>query len=171
MTTKQHQRWIWFRVRGLSSWWAVVGLLAGIALLTACGGHSASVSHANSLTIHATDFSFSKGVPQTVPAGQVHLALVNDSKTYLHEIWLYPQQQPQLPALLAAKRAGQTVDETQYLQGLAGKVEDLKPGKMGAFDAQLSPGTYEIACLQTVSIGGQTMVHYDMGMRATFTVQ
>jgi hypothetical protein len=75
-----------------------------------------------------------------------------------------------LPALLAAKRSGQDVSEDDYLQGIAGKIEDLPAGKTGSFEAQLSPGTYELACFQVATSNGQMMVHYDMGMHATFTV-
>jgi uncharacterized cupredoxin-like copper-binding protein len=148
-----------------------VGGLALLAvLLAACGGSSAA-AHGRTVTIHASDFAFTQGVPQTLPAGAVHVVLKNDSKSMLHELWLYPAQQPRLPDLLAQKRSGQDADEADYLQGIAGKVEDLPAGKRGAFDAQLSPGTYEIACFETATINGQKMVHYDMGMHATFTVQ
>jgi uncharacterized cupredoxin-like copper-binding protein len=148
-----------YRTGGLLLVW--VGVLS---LLVACSGKGSSA------TIHATDFSFTSGVPQTLAAGKVHFVLKNDSKSMLHELWLYPQQQPQLQALLAGKRSGQEVSEDDYLQGIAGKVEDLPAGKTGSFDAQVSPGTYEIGCFQVATINGQTMVHYDMGMHATFTV-
>jgi hypothetical protein len=74
-------------------------------------------------------------VPQTLAAGKVRFVLTNDSKSMLHELWVYPQQQQQLPALLTAKRSGQDASEEQYLQGIAGKVEDLPAGKTGSFDA------------------------------------
>jgi uncharacterized cupredoxin-like copper-binding protein len=149
---------------------ASLGLI--VTLVTACSSkQSTAATSGTMITIHATDFSFTKGVPQTLPAGTVHVTLVNDSKSMLHELWVYPQQQPQLQAMLGQKRTGQDTSESDFLQGIAGKVEDLPAGKTGRFDAQLSPGTYEIACFQVASVGGQQMVHYDMGMHATFTVQ
>lgn len=153
---------------------ACAGVLLGLALLlpaVACNGKASSANGGAVVTIHANDFSFTRGVPQTLAAGKVHFVLVNDSKSMLHELWVYPQQQPQLQAMLAAKRGGQDISEDDYLQGVAGKVEDLPAGKTGAFDAQLAPGTYEIACFEVATINGQQMVHYDMGMHASFTVQ
>lgn len=149
---------------------ASLGLL--ITLFTACTSKQSTAATARTtVTIHAVDFSFTKGVPQTLAAGRVHFVLKNDSMSILHELWVYPQQQPQLQVMLAQKRTGQETNETDYLQGTAGKVEDLRPGKTGSFDAQLSPGTYELACFQVADMNGQKMVHYDMGMHATFTVR
>jgi uncharacterized cupredoxin-like copper-binding protein len=143
-----------------------------LTLLVACSGKASSaVNSGATATIHATDFTFDKGVPQTLAAGTVHFVLRNDSKRIVHELWVYPKDQPQLQAMLAAKRSGQDVSETDFLQGVVGNVDNLPAGKTGTFDAQLSPGTYEIACFQVAAMNGQTMVHYDMGMHATFTVQ
>ncbi len=122
------------------------------------------------LGVTANDFSFTLN-RTTVPAGRVHVQLVNQSKDYEHEVWLYPQQQPKLQDLLAQKRAGKDVEESDYLQGLAGHVEDVPPGNTAAFDVNLTPGTYELACFITSAIGGKQMVHYDMGMHTLLTVQ
>ncbi len=147
-------------------------LLPLLLVLAACGGKSsaATTTATTTVTLHATDFDF-QGVPKTVPAGRVHFVLANGSKDYQHELWVYPQNQPQLPDLLAEKAAGQTVDEATMLQNLVGHVEDVAPGKNAAFDATLAPGTYEMACFITSTIGAQTMVHYDLHMHAVFTVQ
>lgn len=146
-------------------------LLAVIALLAACGGGSSS--GARSVTAQATDFSY-KLDRTTAPAGSVHFTLKNNSKTYKHELWVYPQNQPKLQAMLAAKDAstsdGSDVDEGDYLQGVAGKVEDLDPGKTQSFDATLQPGTYEFACFIVTNIGGKNMVHYELGMHGQITV-
>jgi uncharacterized cupredoxin-like copper-binding protein len=137
---------------------ASLGLL--IALVTACSSKQpTAATTSTTVTIHAVDFSFNTGAPQTLAAGRVHFVLKNDSKSILHELWVYPQQQPQLQAMLAQKRTGQETSETDYLQGMAGKVEDLPPGKSGSFDAQLSPGTYELACFQVADMNGQKIVH------------
>jgi len=141
-----------------------------LLVLAACSGKSSAATTATTVTLHATDFNF-QGVPQTVAAGRVRFVLVNDSKDYKHELWVYPQNQPQLPTLLAAKAAGQDVDEATMLQNLAGHMEDVAPGKRAAFDATLAPGTYEMACFITSTIGSQTMVHYALHMHALFTVQ
>ncbi len=122
------------------------------------------------LGVTANDFTFTLN-RTTVPAGRVHVQLVNQSKDYQHEVWVYPQQQPKLQDLLAQKRAGKDVEESEYLQGLAGHVEDVPPGNTAAFDVSLTAGTYELACFITSTIGGKQMVHYDMGMHTLLTVQ
>jgi uncharacterized cupredoxin-like copper-binding protein len=169
----------------------VLGALMSLtAVLAACGGSTknnnvkspapvASVA-ANATTtdgevilaVSANDFSFTLNRP-TVPAGRVHVQLINRSKDYQHEVWVYPQTQPKLEQLLGLKRSGQVADELDYLQGLAGHVEDVPAGQMAAFDADLTPGTYELSCFITSDIGGKMMmmVHYDMGMHALVTVQ
>ncbi len=96
---------------------------------------------------------------------------INDSKGYKHELWVYPASQPKLQDMLARKQAGDDVSEEDYLQGLAGHVEDVPPGQTASFDAMLAPGSYELSCFVTNSVTGQTTVHYQMGMHTQLTVQ
>jgi uncharacterized cupredoxin-like copper-binding protein len=118
----------------------------------------------------ANDFSFTLN-RTSVPAGRVHVQLVNQSHTYEHEVWVYPQSQPKLQDMLAQKRAGKDVEELDVLTGVAGHVEDVPAGQTAAFDATLTAGTYELACFITSDIGGKQMVHTDLGMHALLTVQ
>ena len=141
---------------------ATLPLLALILPLTACGGGGA-------VNATASDFSY-KIDKSNAPAGNVHFALTNASKTYQHEFWIYPSNQPKIKDLLTAKDAGKDVNEVDYLQNVAGKIEDLDPGKSRGFDANLPAGTYEYACFITSNIGGKNQVHYELGMHGTFTV-
>ncbi|HTE85081.1 MAG TPA: hypothetical protein VK821_10125 [Dehalococcoidia bacterium] len=137
--------------------------LMGLGLfLAACGGGGGVNATAN-------DFNFVLDKPHA-PAGKVHVTLNNQSKTYQHEFWLYPSNQPKIQDLITAKDAGQDVNEGDYLQNIAGKVEDIDPGKSASFDANLAAGTYEYACLVTTNIGGKNQVHYELGMHGTLTV-
>ncbi len=170
-------------------------LLALAAVLAACGGSTKSIDGKTSgpvaanatttdgevvLAVTANDFSLLLN-RTSVPAGRVHVQLSNHSKGYPHEVWVYPQQQPQMRELLAAKRSGQQLDEQDYLPGLAGHVEDIAPGQTAAFDVTLQPGTYELACFILSPMGGQMMPrgntgmgqveHYDMGMHTLLIVQ
>jgi len=77
---------------------------------------------------------------------------------------------PLLAQMIALKRGGTDADENDYLQGIAGDVEDVAPGQVATFDALLTPGTYELSCFKNTDITGQTMNHYDMGMHTLFTV-
>ncbi len=137
---------------------------------TSAPASATATAAATTVTVRAEDFSFHLD-KTVVPAGSVHFVLVNDSKDYEHELWVYPQGQPKLQQMLAVKDAGKDVDEMDYLTGVAGKVEDVPPGKTASFDATLQPGTYELSCFITSTIGGKAMVHYEMGMHATLTVQ
>jgi uncharacterized cupredoxin-like copper-binding protein len=148
---------------------AVVGaalLAIGLLLSAACGGGSGGAS----VNAQATDFSY-KVDKTSASAGKVHVTMKNNSTTYQHELWLYPIDQPKLKDLVAAKTSGKEANEEDYLQNVAGKVEDLDPGKTGSFDATLQPGTYEFACFVASNIAGKTVVHYDLGMHGQLTVR
>ncbi len=153
-------------------WWAATAhlLLPACVTVLVLAGCSSKTDSTPTFTVHATDFSFQVS-RQTVPAGKVHVVLINDSKAYEHEVWVYPQSQPRLQELLAQKQAGQDVEEEKVLQGIAGDAEDVKPGKKAEFDVTLQPGTYELACFVTSDIAGQKHVHYSDGMHALLTVQ
>jgi uncharacterized cupredoxin-like copper-binding protein len=141
-------------------------LTSACLFLAACGG---SATGGASVNAQATDFSY-KLDHTTASGGKVHVTLKNNSTTYQHELWLYPQNQPKLKDLLAAKAAGQDASEQDYLQNVAGKIEDLDPGKTASFDAMLQPGTYEFACFIVSNIAGKQTVHYDLGMHGQLTV-
>jgi uncharacterized cupredoxin-like copper-binding protein len=122
------------------------------------------------LAVTAVDYAFGLNRP-SVPAGRVHVQLLNRSPSVEHEVWVYPQSQPRLKEMLALKASGQDVEELDYLQGVAGHVENVPAGQTAAFDATLTAGTYELGCFITSDIGGKKMVHYDMGMHIPVTVQ
>jgi uncharacterized cupredoxin-like copper-binding protein len=149
--------------RGLPSFALLLLLAAPLAACSGASGGSPAVS------VTANDFSYQ--VNQThLAAGKVHFTLKNNSKTYQHELWVYPQTQPKLSDMLAQKDTGADVTEADFLQGVAGKVEDLDPGKTASFDANLPPGTYDFACFIVSNIGGKNVVHYELGMHGTLTV-
>ena len=123
----------------------------------------------STVTIHANDFSL-KLDRSTVAAGTAHFVLINDSKDYKHEVWVYPQNQPNLAEMLRLKESGQDVDEENYLQGIAGGTEETAPGQTASVDVTLSPGVYEFICFVTSTIGGKPLNHYSLGMHSLVTV-
>lgn len=156
---------------------AVLGVFLAVTI-AACGGKTGKGPNAvateseigeATLTVHAVDFSF-KLDKQTVPAGEVRIVLINDSKDYQHEVFIYPQNQPKLQAMVSLKESGTDVAEKDYLQGIAGDVEDVPPGQRATFDVTLQPGAYELSCFGTSTIAGKSMNHYSMGMHAVLTV-
>jgi hypothetical protein len=68
-------------------------------------------------------------------------------------------------------KAGSEVSEEDYLQGIAGHVGDLDPGKTASFEATLQPDTYEMAYFGVVNLGGRSMVNSELGMHAVLTVR
>ena len=147
-------------------------MLAGAFVIpTSRATHRVTAQTESGITvnIYATEFSF-RVSPPTVSAGLVHFVFFNVSQSNVHEVWIYPQGQPQLEQMLALKRGGTDADENDYLQGIAGDVENVDPGQVATFDALLAPGTYELGCFKNTDITGQTMNHYDMGMHTLFTV-
>jgi uncharacterized cupredoxin-like copper-binding protein len=96
--------------------------------------------------------------------------MINDSKDYKHELWVFPQNQPRLQEMIKAKESGQKVSEADYVQGITGKSGEVQPGQTATFDAVLQPGVYDLACFVTSDIGGAQMNHYSMGMHTSLTV-
>jgi uncharacterized cupredoxin-like copper-binding protein len=115
------------------------------------------------------DFSFTVDSTRAA-SGTVHFRLKNESKTYQHELWVYPKEQPKLSAMLAQKDSGEA-HETDFISGIAGRIRALDPGATGTADIVLPKGTYEYACFVTTAINGKNQVHYELGMHGTLTVR
>ena len=145
---------------------------AGSTAPIATQASSSAAPSGGAATVNATanDFNY-KFNTTSVAAGPVHFVLDNQSKTYQHELVIYPQNQPKLQALITALDAGQTVNLSDYLQGIALTIQPQDPGKTASGDATLQPGTYDMACFVVSNIGGKNMVHYEMGMHDTLTVK
>ena len=48
---------------------------------------------------------------------------------------------------------------------------DIKPGETKTAEVELTPGTYELACLVVEQVGGKTVNHYEKGMYAQVTAK
>jgi uncharacterized cupredoxin-like copper-binding protein len=48
---------------------------------------------------------------------------------------------------------------------------EIKPGDTKTAEAELSPRTYEFACLVVEQVGGETVNHYEKGMYTQVTVE
>jgi uncharacterized cupredoxin-like copper-binding protein len=153
-------------------WRAATRLLVpAVAVILAVAGLPATNQPAHAGVsgdvVHARDFLFAVS-NETVTPGPVHFQLLNDSTTYQHELWIFPTDQPRLQELLAKKQAGD-INEEDFLQGLAGHVEDIAPGHSIGFDVSLPEGTYTLACFIKSSVGGTDVIHYNLGMHTTIT--
>lgn len=132
---------------------------------------SASPAAAVNVEASASGDSFVLKADQiAVPAGQVKFTFKNSDSKMQHELWVYPIQD--VTKLMAAKRANQDVDETEFLKDVAGHDEDVDPGKTDSFTASLKPGFYEIACWKSMASadGKSAVVHFDKGQMLSLAV-
>lgn len=56
-------------------------------------------------------------------------------------------------------------------RGPVDEIEDIAPGAGDSLTVDLTPGTYELACLLVPGEFGSTVDHYKQGMHATFTIE
>jgi uncharacterized cupredoxin-like copper-binding protein len=103
-----------------------------------------------------------------VPAGKVKFVFKNEGKL-THELMVYPLQD--LSKMMDQKRQGQDVDEMDFIKGLAGKADDVDPGKSASFEATLAPGFYELAChVLGKNADGSSFTHFGKGQFLTLAV-
>lgn len=94
-----------------------------------------------------------------IPAGEVTLVAINDSKSLIHEMLIAPVRSTYSP--LPYDSMNKRVDEDAAHS--LGEVSELDPGQTGALRITLKPGTYIVLC----NIPG----HYAMGMWTTIVVK
>jgi len=94
-----------------------------------------------------------------IPAGEVTLVAINDSKVLIHEMLIAQVLSTYSP--LPYDTAKQRVDEDAAHS--LGEVSELDPGQTGALRITLKPGTYILLC----NVPG----HYAMGMWTTIVVK
>ena len=73
--------------------------------------------------------------------------------------------------MLALKRAGQRVDEPDFIRGIVGRSGEVPAGEAMVFPAAVPPGIYEVACLAREGTGDVRTLHYDEGMYAVIAVR
>jgi uncharacterized cupredoxin-like copper-binding protein len=95
----------------------------------------------------------------SVPAGRVTFEVVNDSKDVIHEMLVAPVANAEV--VLPYNANENRVDEEAAKD--LGEVSELDPGKSGALQLELKPGTYVLYC----NIPG----HFMAGMWTTLTVK
>ena len=92
-----------------------------------------------------------------VKPGRVTLAVVNESKSLMHEV-LIVRDDAGKPLPFNSKQ-GRVVEKRIHSLG---EISDLGPGKSGKVTLDLKPGTYLLFCNEPG--------HYQDGMQATLTV-
>lgn len=88
----------------------------------------------------------------SVKAGTIRFIATNTSKTDVHEL-----------ALLRVGDDG-SLDNVE-------EIEDIEPEASGSFTVDLTPGSYQLACLIAPGEAGSTVDHYKQGMHTDFKVE
>jgi len=115
------------------------------------------------LDVTAVDYAF-EGIPDTVPAGELSLALANEGEEE-HEIVIFKRNEGVTQSIDELLALPESESESLVTFGAA---TFAPPGETGYASANLEPGTYFAVCF--VPVGGDGPPHFTEGMRAEFEV-
>jgi uncharacterized cupredoxin-like copper-binding protein len=104
-----------------------------------------------SVAVSLTEYTVTPAV-DAVQAGVIRFEAINDSASMVHEL-----------AVLRVESDGSLENY--------GEIEDLEPGGSGTITIDLTPGSYQLACLLIPGEAGSTTDHYQEGMWTEFTVE
>ena len=148
------------------------GLLAVSALgvvASACGGddNPANSTPVSSLTVDLSNWAV-KPSATTLAAGKVSFTI---SHAMYHGGMNATDGGATHQLVVAPLEAGAKDGQNKYGKPLL-NVTDLKPGDTKTQDVELTPGTYELACLIVEDLGGgKSANHYEKGMHTTVVVK
>jgi uncharacterized cupredoxin-like copper-binding protein len=138
-------------------------VLSGALLsLVACGGGEET-------TVAVTLQEFSVLPAQdSAPAGSITFDVENTGPEDIHEFVVIKTDLA--PDALPTAEDG-SVDETGEGIEVIGEIEDLATGSTETLNVDLDAGSYVLICNIVEEEGGDTLVHYALGMRTGFTVE
>ena len=150
---------------------AILGLLGLVAV--ACGGDDdddgdvvGDGTPVSEVTVNLTNWEMEPS-SSTLAAGMVkftathmeeHGAMDMGEGGATHQLWV-----ARLPQ---GAKAGQSKFESPVVN-----LTDIKPGESKTAEAELEPGTYELACLVVEQVNGKSVNHYEKGMYTQVTVR
>jgi plastocyanin len=147
----------------------VVGVLAALAL-SACGGTDGGGGGG---TVDVTLQEWAVIPAQSsVEAGSVTFEVTNEGPEHPHELVvirtdLAPDALPTMPE-------GMVDEEGEGIE-IIGEIEEFPTGETRSATFDLDPGGYVLVCNVAGEEGGEHggggEIHYEMGMRAAFTVE
>ena len=138
-------------------------VLSGALLsLVACGGGEET-------TVAVTLQEFSVLPAQdSAPAGSITFDVENTGPEDIHEFVVIKTDLA--PDALPTAEDG-SVDETGEGMEVIGEIEDLATGATETLRVDLDAGSYVFICNIVEEEGGDSLVHYALGMRTGFTVE
>lgn len=140
-----------------------IAVLSGVLLsLVACGGGTET-------TVAVTLQEFAVLPAQdSAPAGSITFDVENTGPEDIHEFVVFKTDLA--PDALPTAEDG-SVDETGEGVELIGEIEDIAVGSTETLNSDLEAGSYAFVCNIVEEEGGDTLVHYTLGMRTGFTVE
>ena len=138
--------------------------LAALLSLTACGGGGTETTVAVTLQEFAV-----LPAQDSAPAGSITFDVENTGPEDTHEFVVIKTDLA--PDALPTAEDG-SVDETgEGIDEVIGEIEDIAPGSSESLKTDLEAGSYVLICNIVEEEGGDTLVHYALGMRTAFTVE
>jgi uncharacterized cupredoxin-like copper-binding protein len=142
---------------------AIAVLSVVLLSLAACGGGEET-------TVAVTVQEFSVLPAQdSAPAGSITFDVENTGPEDTHEFVVIKTDLA--PDALPTAEDG-SVDETgEGIDEVIGEIEDIATGSTETLTVDLEAGSYVLLCNIVEEEGGDTLVHYQLGMRTGFTVE
>jgi uncharacterized cupredoxin-like copper-binding protein len=163
---------MYIRVLILVALLAIAGLVAA-----ACGGDDAgsdtggtdmggsgTTADGSSVTVHLTNWAVEPSA-KTLTAGKIKFTTMHDMDHTAMSGKEGATHQLVVARLPDGAKAGQSKFGSPVVN-----LTDIKPGETKTAEAELSPGTYELACLVVEQVNGKNVNHYEKGMYTQLTV-
>jgi uncharacterized cupredoxin-like copper-binding protein len=149
---------------------SIILAAALVALTASCGGNDdggSAQSGGGGSTVDVTLQEFAVGTPSSTSAGETTFN-VSNTGTETHEFVVIKTDlgASELPTVKDG-----SVDEGGEGIEPVDEVEDLAPGKSEELTVTLDPGHYVLICNVVEKEGGETVSHYQEGMRAELTAE
>jgi hypothetical protein len=138
-------------------------VLSGALLsLSACGG-----GEETTVAVTLQEYAILPA-QDSAPAGSVSFEVENTGPEDIHEFVVI--RTDLAPDALPTGEDG-SVDETGEGIEVIGEIEDIAVGSTETLRSDLEAGSYAFICNIVEEEGGDTLVHYELGMRTGFTVE
>lgn len=141
---------------------ATAALSGALLSLVACGGGTETT-----VAVTLQEFSVLPA-QESAPAGSITFEVENTGPEDIHEFVVIKTDLA--PDALPTAEDG-SVDETGEGMEVIGEIEDLATGATETLKVDLDAGSYALICNIVEEEGGDTLVHYQLGMRTGFTVE
>jgi len=158
---------------------SVVAFVAAIAVLALAaagcsndegsetGGTGGETGAAGTVEVTLQEFSVIPS-PDSAPAGDVTFNVTNEGPEDVHEFVVFKTDLA--PDALPTAEDG-SVDEAGEGVELINEIEDIAVGDTPTLTVTLDAGSYVLICNIVEEEGGETIVHYQQGMRVGFTAE